>query len=99
MPEITFCASGHCNCGKKGEDLVCAGASALVIAISEYVKDNSYKLKSPPKSIINDGYAQISFIPKLRYYKEIKGVLDVLLCGFSWLHNEYPKNVRIKNFD
>ena len=81
---------GHADMAKSGRDIVCAGASAIVIGCLNNLKN--------PKSIkitMDDGYTFIRKIDKVSEHDEV--VLETLVCGLKTIQEQYPKFISIKN--
>lgn len=82
--------SGHARAAPKGEDIICAAASILVLtlisALGEYgARDFRYRL--------SDGNAEVKF----KLDKATKHLYNSFICGFNILHEMYPQYISISN--
>ncbi|MDH4127389.1 MAG: ribosomal-processing cysteine protease Prp [Spirochaetota bacterium] len=90
----SFIVEGHSTVGKKGNDILCAGVSALtqaiVISIKTILKLNVMLEK-------RDGYIYCE-IPSSMEKQEKEGIdllVMTLISGFQDLKNQYPKEIDI----
>lgn len=95
--DIVFKAKGHALSAVKGEDLVCAAASAFVNQLAEAVKgfDKSGWLTKAAKIKLEDGKASIVYHPQERYRSTIEYITMMTATGFDWLQKEYPEYVKL----
>jgi uncharacterized protein YsxB (DUF464 family) len=87
--------NGHAGYGKKGEDIVCAAATALVRTAAHVVSGQKQLMsatKAPDTGIIQ--LRLDSYPDQMREW--VKGISDFLLTGFSDLKSDYPQNIDIK---
>lgn len=82
--------SGHARAAPKGEDIICAAASILVLtlisALDEYgARDFKHRL--------TDGDAEVKF----RLDKSTTHLYNSFKCGFNILHEMYPQYISISN--
>ena len=82
-------ASGHAQAGQRGEDIVCAGVTALLRTCA--------KLLSRQPDLITGGDAPeegemhlILHDPPVERIEWIRGITDFLLSGLQDLKSEYP---------
>jgi len=90
-------AQGHAMTAPKGEDLICAGVTALVYTLAQslqflYEQD---RLKERPKVQICEGYANIKAMPKKIAEGEVLMAFWVLQSGFYVLEHNYPKSISL----
>lgn len=89
---------GHAGAGRKGEDLVCAGASMLAYtlaqAVSFYYQDGLLRRK--PKLKLREGDCEIVCCPKEEGYAAVLTSYWTQQCGARTLAKNYPKNVRLE---
>ncbi len=82
--------SGHANSAKKGQDIVCAGISALtqtaLLGLIEYAKaDVDYEM--------SDGNMQFSL---KTVCDKTQAILQTMLLGLEQIAKQYEKNVKIE---
>ena len=90
---------GHAGAGKKGEDLICAGASMLAYTLAQAVEFmwHSGKLDRKPKLKLSEGDSCIICRPTNDAYAEALMVYWVQQCGAHVLARNYPENVRLEH--
>lgn len=88
--------SGHAGSAPIGEDLVCAAASTLIMALVEYMAENADKLTAFEYSI-DSGEAFVKAIPTDAFKKAHEGAYDVILTGFALLSNRYPEYILLES--
>lgn len=102
MIEITYTRrenkvviQGHAGAGKKGEDIVCAGVSALANTLAANVRhwDKFQKLDGQPKTFLQEGFGEISCNPKPRYEQSVKQVFTAICAGFELCAVSAPEHV------
>ena len=86
---VTVTVTGHARAAAKGEDVVCAAVSTLVVTLREVLsrekaKDLEYKL--------TDGYAIITF----KQDKYTKPYMHAIMCGFDFVASAYPQFIKLK---
>lgn len=89
---------GHAQSGKKGNDLVCAGVSALVYTLAADVENLCADKKHVrrPKIELAEGEAFIQCEPIHGMNALTTVILDSVCTGFELLAKQYPKNVKYK---
>lgn len=90
-----FVMKGHCGYAPSGKDIVCAGCSALCLALAQTVKDSESHLQQKPKVKVVSGRAYIEFMPKSEYKNSLSTAVYTILEGFRVLENEYPDYIKI----
>ncbi|MCH5199208.1 MAG: ribosomal-processing cysteine protease Prp [Oscillospiraceae bacterium] len=75
---------GHTGAGKIGEDLVCAGVSALLITLIAALETNDIKFSSQVK----DGYGRVSSLSP-----DAKAAFNTVMCGYNALSLLYPEHI------
>jgi uncharacterized protein YsxB (DUF464 family) len=82
-----FTIEGHAHYANRGEDIVCAGVSALAQAVA-------HQLDSYSDTIIhqNSGYLDVQFTKNNR---ESKVLMDLLIHGITEIARAHPENVKI----
>ena len=86
---VTVSVRGHARAAAKGEDIVCAAVSILVITLREVLsrekaRDLEYRL--------TEGDALITF----KQDKCTKPYMHTIVCGFDFLASAYPQYVHMK---
>ena len=103
MIEITYTKAenkvvirGHAGAGKKGEDIVCAGLSALANTLAANVRHwaNFKKLIGEPKTFLQEGFGEISCNPKPKYELSVKQVFAAICAGFELCAVSAPDHVK-----
>ena len=81
--------SGHAKYAKKGEDLVCAGASSIGIgalnALDE-IFSNNVRLEQRENKIL---------IKVLNNSKELQDTLNFMIIQYKTMEEAYPENITI----
>lgn len=83
---VSYSISGHANFAPKGQDIICAGVSALYIAVTNVL------IKQHAATIDVDGSIQLGIIKDSQYVT----VLYENLCEIA---KEYPNHIEIVNRD
>ena len=86
---VVVSVKGHAAAAPKGEDLVCAAVSTLVLTLQQtlarYKADGlEYKL--------GEGDAIITF----KQDKYTKPYMHTIMCGFDFLASAYPQYIKLK---
>ena len=80
---------GHANSASHGEDIVCAGVSAVITGgFNNLVNHKDYELK------LDEGYALFKTNAPLDAHDEV--VIETIICGLKSIHESYPKFIDIK---
>jgi uncharacterized protein YsxB (DUF464 family) len=89
---------GHANAAKKGEDLICAGASMLAFTAAQDVRDmaDAGRLEEKPVINLQDGRTILELTPKEDAFAEALHTLFIVQKGFVVLAANNPKYVRVK---
>lgn len=86
---------GHADSAPKGEDLICAGVSALWHTLAANAmgwKDQGHLMDLRVKEI--EGYCQLSYCPKSRYANILGTITGSITVGLELLARNYPENIR-----
>lgn len=85
---------GHAGFAKNGEDIVCAGVSALVGAYGMYVSKlcDVKGLEEIERLWLDEGQADICSSVRC---SEAMAAWDLVADGLQAIQMEYPKNVRV----
>lgn len=90
-----FECSGHAGAGEKGSDLVCAGVSALCIALIRRLEDMERERIIKMESFaLSDGElsVEVSWEDRVCAFAAC-GVLRTVTAGLERLSEMYPENV------
>ena len=90
--------SGHAGAGPKGQDLVCAGVSALACTLGKAV-ERLYEqgmLRRVPKVELYEGGAEVIALPKEPFTREVLMVFWTVQNGIAELAEGFPGNVRLE---
>ena len=80
---------GHANSAPHGEDLVCAGVSAILGGGFNNLKNHKdYELK------LDEGYALFKTDTTLDAHDEV--VIETIICGLNSIRESYPKFIEVK---
>ena len=94
--------AGHAGFAPKGLDIVCAGISALTIALSEAV-GSVVKPSDADEIMLSfaDGefYLNIGGIKSFEAYKTIRSVFLMFQLGLSRIAESYPENITLDVFN
>ena len=95
--DIVFKAKGHAMSAPRGEDLVCAAASAYVNQLCEVVMaiDRQGWLIKKPKIKVEDGNASIIYHPKEACRTVVEYLTMMSTTGFDWLERQYPEYIKL----
>ena len=91
-------AQGHAGAGPKGQDLVCAGVSALACTLGKAV-ERLYEqgmLRRVPKVELYAGGAEIIAVPKPTFSREGAMVFWTVQNGIAELAASFPGNVQLE---
>jgi len=89
---------GHAGAGRKGEDLVCAGASMLAYTLAQAVTFYYHDglLRRKPKLKLREGDCEIVCCPTEEGFDAVLVSYWTQQCGAEILAKNYPKNVRLE---
>ena len=96
MNEYCVEVKGHANTAPKGEDIVCAGVSALFYTLYEVLEQNRQMLeKKSLKSIMIDGEGTIYCTPKKEYEGNVQMMYLTVLTGLNLMAESYPQYIKM----
>lgn len=89
-----LCVRGHAGQAPVGHDIVCAGVSALTVALAESAE------RRRGKCIVLDikiekGNARVCAVPRAEYASELAAAFDTAMCGFKHIGRAYPEYLRL----
>jgi len=80
---------GHANSAPHGEDIVCAGVSAVITGGFNNLRNHKdYELK------LDEGYALFKASAPLDAHDET--VIETIICGLKSIHESYPEFINVK---
>lgn len=90
-------ASGHAGFAPVGQDIVCAGISAICFAAAEYLTQmhDWGKLEQEPVILLESGTIRLSCMPKEIALEEAEHVFRMLEIGCRLIAESYPNNVTV----
>ena len=97
---ITLKLTGHAGMAKKGEDIVCAGASTLAYTVAQtlqFMYENG-DLQKKPHIKLEEGDTIIVAKPKPESYAEALHTFFVAQVGYHLLAHNYPQYVTLSSF-
>ena len=80
--------NGHALYGPKGQDLVCAAASALAFTAAAALQDEAERFY--PRIVEQPGALRIACEPAEGSRRACRWLLDTIWIGFELLAQEYP---------
>ena len=90
--EMILRVHGHANTAPKGQDLVCAGVSALVYALAESI----HQWSDHPEIDIRDGFAELRATAKKGCSRQLQAAFEVIQNGLR-LIGERCGGVRVQD--
>ena len=92
--ECSVQITGHAGSGPKGQDLVCAAVSILVLTLEENVgKMAMHQMLEDYSVELSEGLACICCCPKPEYRMPVDMVLMSICTGFNLLAEKWPEYV------
>ena len=88
---LTLVLKGHAASAPKGQDLVCAAASALAFTAAEALRDEAERFY--PSVVQRPGELRIACEPASGSRKACRRLLDTIWIGFELLAREFPEYV------
>lgn len=86
-------ATGHANTAPEGEDIVCAGVSALMGALGYSLLTCRAFLQRNASVKLDKGLGRISCKPKEQYEANVSLLYYTALSGLELIANTYPDSV------
>ncbi len=88
---LTLTAKGHCDY-KKGDDIVCSAASALICTLANLVRHSGVKSHIELK----DGDSKILCYPDEEMRGKLEDIFSYTLFGLTLIERRYPENLKVK---
>lgn len=94
---LKMTASGHAGFAPHGQDIVCAGISAICFAAAEYLRQmrGEGKLLQEPVILLEPGEIRLECEPKVTAEEETEHVFGMLEIGCRLIAQSYPNNVSV----
>ena len=91
-------ARGHAGCGVKGNDIVCAAVSILMLTAAREAERMYEKgfLLDVPETVLREGYASVTVRPCPQYRQQVRTSFTTVFTGLRLLARQYPNAVRVK---
>ena len=86
--------SGHAGGGTKGNDLICAGISALISALIGSLQEAEQRGRCDMDYDEKDGEARVWADPIMGCSNEIRAYFKMCMKGLRMMEQQYPENVK-----
>lgn len=88
--------SGHAGYAPRGEDLICAAVSALLLGLAGYIRrlERQGLVLSATKTEIRPGRARIYLCPEHQVRGQAAGAFGLAAEILTLLGENYPKNIQ-----
>lgn len=98
---ICVSVKGHAGYGEFGKDILCAGVSALIMALASRVKEleDGKAFKEPPTVKLDSGDALISCRPRYRCRRRVEDAFELIENGCVLLWMDYGQYIDLKTFE
>lgn len=98
--EFSLTVSGHAGYAAKGSDVVCAGVSALTLALCRYIEAN-ISLSQAGLFIkrVSDGFVLLAVadVADSELRKGLYAAFSVCVAGLLGISAQYPENVAVRD--
>lgn len=93
---FTFCCSGHCGYGKKGQDVLCAAVSTLSQTLMETIRTApAGTLGKVMAYSIQDGDVSVDLLTTDEGRARMRAAFETVESGFRLLEKKYKKFVAV----
>ena len=90
-------SKGHAGGGPAGQDVICAGVSALTMALLNVLMEESKKEHAELEYKVLDGELMMKARPYSAHYaREMSAYFKVTITGLKAIADNYPGNVEVK---
>lgn len=91
-------AEGHAGGGEYGEDIICAGESAIIQTLGQYLIDgmNAGKVKADIRINREQARTELTARPRIGHRGEVKDWFRMSMTGLKMIRERYPENIEIK---
>ena len=87
---------GHAGQAPKGQDIVCAGASALLYSLAAMLRGHSEDCLELEISL-ESGAGRVKATPTVAFANACLSAFEVVLRGFELLAKQYPGYIRFED--
>ena len=91
---LELTAEGHANAGNYGEDIVCAGISAIITALGQYML--RYEKTMRPELTLRSGVSRIRARPARGWEERAREAFRQAVDGLELMAESYADHVSIK---
>ena len=95
-----FECSGHAGYGEEGHDLVCAGASALCMALEAMAEGLTDEGRARvERKYASDGFFSLEILPApddAFAAERLRAVMDTVAAGFAAIEEGYPELLKVE---
>lgn len=97
---IRLTIKGHSGAAPAGQDLICAGVTALAYAAAQSIKSlyEGGKVEDTPMVYLTPGEAEIAAKPVRAHQQEVRTALWTVQCGLRVLAESYPKHIQVQEY-
>ena len=90
--------TGHAQSAPFGEDLICAGSSALAYTLMQNVifAHEAEKFKRSPKIERKSGHMRVVVTPKEEHYNEVKTMFMTIMNGFLAIEYNFANRMSVR---
>lgn len=95
---LSMTLQGHAGAAKKGEDLVCAGATTLAYTLGQAVQEMYQMglLRRKPRVCLQEGWAEILATPRATALAEGLMAFWTVQAGAAVLGKSFPEYVQLE---
>lgn len=93
--EMTLEASGHAGQAEAGKDIVCAGISALTLALANMVLEEEAKGKIKAEAKADNGRLRVHVKAKGKALERVRAYYRLVVGGLKDIKSEWPDNIMI----
>ena len=92
---------GHADAAPKGEDVVCAGVSALAATLADYASIMSAhgETEREPQIRMVNGFTSVKVRPTKQHTGKLLTAFSVVTTGMKAIARNYPEYITLKLFD
>lgn len=90
-----FHSSGHAKYASYGQDIVCAGVSAILFAVAEALEERTSHLFIETSD--HQGTMTVKITDDILRQDDIQAILRVAYLGIEGIRREYPNHIKMKS--
>lgn len=87
---------GHARAAPYGQDLVCAGVSALTRTLAQQISQWESAGTAAGNIFLQPGFAQLQAVPAEENKAAVAAVFDAVALGLSMLAQDFPQCIRME---